>query len=312
MRKWVVVAVILLVIGLIGIGTTISKDRALDFGTVEINQHGQTSGAGVNNIILKASSADVTVIKGTGNEIKASLTGKVSKRYEEQTKLYVIQDGATVKVGVALKRGFTFGINIIATELTLELPEQQYNTLSIDTGSGNTNIAVIDTKALDIKTGSGDVNLKQLNSSKISLNLGSGNIEVFDSSADSTVIEDGSGNIKFEKMKSDSLSVKTGSGNIKLTDVEGKLKAHASSGNIYAELSTIRFPMDLSTGSGNVTVLFLTNPILCISNIVQDQAVSGTIGTEVQNRSQAIVCMMLRSVMVEYWLKLIQAPVICR
>ena len=45
------------------------------------------------------------------------------------------------------------------------------------------------------------------------------------------------------------------SGNIKLEDVDAKLQAEATSGNIRAELQALSHPMEFKTTSGNVTLM---------------------------------------------------------
>lgn len=235
MRNWLIIAVVLLVIGLSGIGVIFAKDGSFSLNTVAIEQHQEVDGSEAKKVILTTGSMNVIVSRGMDKTIKASLVGTASKKYEEQTHLKLVRTGDTVTVSIDRKGGFTLGFNIFDVDLNLELPEQQYDSLTIKAGSGN-------------------VKLTQLSAGKLVLDNGSGNVGVADVHTDNAAIYTGSGNLKIDQLQAQKLSVKTGSGNITLSDVNADLTAHAGSGNIRAELGAIRYPMDLSTGSGNVTL----------------------------------------------------------
>jgi len=254
MRNWIIVAAILLVIGLIGIGGTWGKDGMFDLGSVDLEQHQTIDGTGAKKIVLSMDSMDVTVVKGTANEIKASLTGKVSKKFIDKTNLKLVRDGDTVKVGVETNDGFTFGVSIFNVKLDLELPAQQYDSFVLDIGSGDTSITDLTAQTLEIDAGSGNLQLDRLASRKVSLEVGSGDTRISDLSADTAELDASSGNITIEKLTAKKLSVDTGSGDIKMYDVDAELVVETASGNIRAEQRAITYPMDMSTGSGDVTI----------------------------------------------------------
>ncbi|MBW7458081.1 DUF4097 domain-containing protein, partial [Paenibacillus sepulcri] len=206
MRNWIIIALILLVVGIIGTGATMGRDGFWNFGTVDIAQNQAVDGTGAKNIILSMESMDVTVVKGPTNEIKASLSGKVSEKFVKSTKLKVVRNGDTVTVGVDAKNGFSFGVSIFNAKLKLELPEQQYDSLALDSGSGNTSITDLAAQTLDVEAGSGNVKFNQLTVGKLSLDIGSGNSTITDVTADTAELDMRSGVITVEKLKARELS----------------------------------------------------------------------------------------------------------
>ncbi|BBI34238.1 DUF4097 family beta strand repeat-containing protein [Cohnella abietis] len=254
MRNWIIIALILLVVGLVGAGRTMGNEGFFNFGSVEIDQQQAMDATGVKHIVLSFNSLDVTTVKGSTNEIKASLTGKVSKKFLESTKLNISRKADTITVSVDTKNGFTFGLSILDLELRLELPEQQYESITMDNGSGNINVAELAAQTIKIKNSSGNVQLNKLTANKLTLNVSSGSSQVTNVSANSAELDGYSGNITIEKLTAQKLSVKAGSGNVKMIDVDAELVVKAASGNIRAEQQDIKRPMDLSTGSGNVTI----------------------------------------------------------
>ncbi|GGD86536.1 DUF4097 family beta strand repeat-containing protein [Paenibacillus nasutitermitis] len=253
MRNWIIVAAILLVIGLIGMGSTMGKGM-FDLGSVEIEQHETIDGTDAKKIALALDSANITVVKGTTNEIKASLTGKVSKKFIDKTHLKLIRDGDEVKVAVETNNGFTFGVSIFNVKLDLELPAQQYDSFVLDIGSGDTSLAGLSVQTVEIDAGSGNIQLEDLASSKVSVEVGSGDTKVSGLSADTAELGASSGNITIEKLTARKLSVDTGSGDVKMYDVEAELEVETASGNVRTEQRAINYPMEISTGSGDVTI----------------------------------------------------------
>jgi len=128
------------------------------------------------------------------------------------------------------------------------------------------------TAGLDVETGSGDVRLRNL-AGEIHSHTGSGNVRAEDV-AGPFEARAGSGDIRVEEKGAGDVQVETGSGNIELRGVEGGLRVSAGSGGVHAEgkptsnwnLRTgsgnvelrvpgeASFSVDISTGSGSVTV----------------------------------------------------------
>jgi DUF4097 and DUF4098 domain-containing protein YvlB len=160
-------------------------------------------------------------VKGSTNEITATLTGKVSKKFVEPTKLNLVREGDTVKISVDTK-SLSYGISVFDVQIRVELPQQQYNSFVLNTGSGNLKMTDLAANTVRIEAGSGDINLDRLTSQKLTL--------------------------------------KTGSGEVSMSDVEAEIELEAGSAEIAVEMADITHPMKITTGSGGVTLNTIHSP----------------------------------------------------
>ena len=162
MRNWIVIGLILLVVGLIGAFGTFGTKGDFSFGTEKVDRQQTISGDGVQNIEIETGSVDVKVVPGTGDEVKASLTGRASKKYLDKLELKLAKEGDTLKVGFKDHLGFRFGFNILNVDLKLEVPQRQYALLKLDSGSGDNAVGEIHADTFVLDAGSGDMDLSEL------------------------------------------------------------------------------------------------------------------------------------------------------
>jgi hypothetical protein len=124
-------------------------------------------------------------------------------------------------------------------------------TLSVDTGSGNVQIAS-HVGQLIIDTGSGDVVLGSAKG-ETSIDTGSGDVIVRRLVGNGTV-DTGSGDVTVQKISAGRISIDTGSGDVTLQDgVAGKVIAETGSGGIRVIAVELE-ELAADTGSGDVTV----------------------------------------------------------
>lgn len=253
MRNWIVVALVLLVAG--GIGTFTSFKGDFTFGTEKIDQQQWMEADGVSDIIVKSGSMDVTIVPSSDQKIKAKLSGRASRKYRDKLKLMLERNGDQLNVSLEDKVGFTIGLNFVNVNLTLELPQQTYRKLVLDTGSGDTEVKQVQADRIELDTGSGDVDLEQLISSALSVVVGSGNLHATAITANELAeLKAQSGDVTVDGLKSKQLTAKTGSGNIELNDVDAVIKGEARSGDIDLALDALNQAVDLETGSGDVSL----------------------------------------------------------
>ncbi|WP_308637672.1 DUF4097 family beta strand repeat-containing protein [Paenibacillus silvisoli] len=261
MRNWIVVALILLVVGLIGMFGTFRGDGAFSFGAEAVEQKQSVSGNGIEEIGLDVGSIDVTVVPSSDNQVKAELSGRASKKYRDKLKLQLQTEGKTLKVAVEDEIGFTIGINIRNLDLRLELPQQQYRKLVLDAGSGDVELSQLHIDRIALDTGSGDLNLSQLQAQSIEAKVGSGDISFTDVSADDSIKADAnSGNVTTDGVKAKLMTVDIGSGDVELADTAAELKVDTNSGDIDLLQKTLDYTAELETGSGDVSVLTEDQP----------------------------------------------------
>ncbi|SEO40358.1 DUF4097 family beta strand repeat-containing protein [Paenibacillus sp. OV219] len=259
MRNWVVIALILVVVGLIGAFGTFRGD--FSFGTEKIDQQQWMAVDGVSDIIVKSGSMDVTIVPGSEQKIKAKLSGRASRKYRDKLKLTLERKGDQLNVSLEDNVGFTIGLNFRSVDLTLELPQQMYRKLVLDTGSGDAELKQIQADRIELDMGSGDVSLQQLTATTVSADIGSGDLHATDITAnESAELKAGSGDITVDGLKSKQLTAKTGSGDIALNDVDAAIKGEARSGDIDLALDALNQTVDLETGSGDVSIMTREEP----------------------------------------------------
>ncbi|MBM7568978.1 DUF4097 family beta strand repeat-containing protein [Paenibacillus sacheonensis] len=256
MRNWVIVGLILFVIGLIGAGGTLAYNGDFSFGTEKVEKQQSIAADGIRNIDVKTGSVDLTIVPGEGNEVKASLTGRASKKYLNKLDIILKKDGDTLKVSFKEHFGFQFGLNIMNVDLKLEVPQQQYGKLKLDSGSGDNAIAALKTDTLELDGGSGDVDINGLRSGSITVTIGSGNIALHDVTAeDNVMLKAGSGDMSAQGLTAKRLDVAVSSGDVELADAEAELSVKTGSGDISVEGKKLDHPASLKTGSGDVEIM---------------------------------------------------------
>jgi len=259
MRNWIVVAIIFLLVGLIGAGVTFGQS-GFSFQTIEMNQQERVSAESVERLLVEADSMDVTIIRGKGNDITASLHGKASKKAVDDVKLEVVSRGDQVAIKVERETTFTIGINIFDAELTVELPEKLYRELLLNAGSGDIEIRDWSGDTLKAELGSGDVTLAQVKATDIEVNVGSGEIEARKLESHSVAFKALSGDIDVSQATAEKISARTASGEITLQDVVGELIGDTGSGDIRVAQEALEHNMQLTTGSGEVTIATSQEP----------------------------------------------------
>ncbi|MFC5651353.1 DUF4097 family beta strand repeat-containing protein [Paenibacillus solisilvae] len=256
MRNWIVIALILVVVGLIGLFGTFRGENWLSFGTEKVEQTRAIDASGLSNIHLEINSMDVKVVPTASKKITATLSGSASKKYIGKIELKLERDGDTANLSVVKDTRFSLGINILDVNVKLELPEQQWKSVVLDSSSGDSEITKLSADSITIEGKSGDMVLNQLTARSLTVSLTSGDADLAGIDADTTEIEGKSGNVALEDLKGNSLKVDLKSGDVKLIDVDAaELKTEVASGNIRAELHSLDRAMAFKTSSGDVKLL---------------------------------------------------------
>ncbi|MCQ6562467.1 DUF4097 family beta strand repeat-containing protein [Paenibacillus mendelii] len=254
MRNWIIIAAILVVVGLIGLGVTF-KSTGFSIGTVEIEKQQQAvDAAGVERIRIENDSADITIVPSASDQIKAELSGNVSQKFIDDVKLSLKKEGDQVTIRTESHTGFTIGINILNLKLKVELPEREYRELVLDSSSGEIQVQDMLAQTFEIEAESGDISLEELTGDQMSVKTSSGDIMLGKLTGKEINVHASSGDIKLEKATADELTIDVSSGDIKLKDADAKLLVDTSSGEIVVSQAAITHPMTLSTGSGDVVI----------------------------------------------------------
>ncbi|MFS0836509.1 DUF4097 family beta strand repeat-containing protein [Paenibacillus sp. 1P03SA] len=234
--------------------------NGLSFKTQDIHLEKTAEGAPLQNIIVETGSADARIVKGEGNQVNVRLDGSVSKKQAEKFQLKVDSKGDTLSVGIEEPSEIGVGVTIVNVELVVELPEKNWNSVRVQSGSGNIELESLKGNAVETKAGSGDTSLREIKSDKLVADAGSGAISVTDVQGDAIMLKADSGDIRAEQYAANSLKFEGHSGNVELKQGKASLQGETHSGDIRLEAGEILRDADLKSGSGNVKIELSEEP----------------------------------------------------
>lgn len=167
----------------------------------------------VENVVIDVESADV--------EFKPSTDGKCRVvNYELSRMTHAVQvSGSTLHICLADNRSWYdyMLLNVGQLKVTVYLPEAAYNSISVDTDSGNVQIAPgITSRLVEVKTDTGDIHIDSLHCNKDSiLESDTGDMELRNLVCDGRMdIESDTGDVTFYGCDAGQISVETDTGDI--------------------------------------------------------------------------------------------------
>ncbi|EFM10564.1 conserved hypothetical protein [Paenibacillus curdlanolyticus YK9] len=260
MNRRVGIGVVLIIAGLVGIVAsaqqgTKSSGTFMFWKKERIAQSQSAAAEGIRNIYLSVESADVVLVRSKGDTIGIRLTGNVSERLSEELAIRSERRGDTLEIGIDRPKGWLNWLNWSNLELAIELPDAEWNTVRMHTGSGNIHAKDVGSVDIDLDTGSGDLVISNVKTKQmIQLHTGSGNITASQLTGDRGWIRSGSGNIKVIESKAE-FQMDTGSGNIRLDQyaIERNTDLRTGSGDIKVKLAVApkSLAIDFDAGSGD-------------------------------------------------------------
>ncbi|MFW5438395.1 DUF4097 family beta strand repeat-containing protein [Paenibacillus apiarius] len=301
MRK--VIGLVLIIAGIAGVLFAVNPGNLfpgnlLSFGTKEINLERTVDAGDYRNVLIESGSPDVQIARGNSDQIKVRLKGQVSPKNADKIDIKVAPKGDTLELGVEMPNDISLGINILNVDFTIELPEKQWDSVDVSTGSGNVDVSQLNGNKVSVKTGSGNIlatvveadtialqassgNVKaqhfkadaltfgtgsgntdaaQITGKTVNVKSSSGNIQVQAVEADTIALQANSGNVAADEFKAGTLTFNTGSGTVDLTNGEAALQGVTSSGDIEVKMDDLRHDADLKANSGSVTVDLANEP----------------------------------------------------
>ncbi|KGL43364.1 DUF4097 domain-containing protein [Listeria sp. SHR_NRA_18] len=215
------------------------------------------------------------------NDVKVHANIKLFKEYPEDEALQIFFDKTTLRVDEETLR-FQSPSKQVVTNLTIYLPEREYDYVSIKILNGNLHIEGLTGRDMFAKTTNGNISVGTLNTTLTEIESINGNVRVNSGTVrdlslktfhgnvsakgafDSTNLQTKTGNISFTLTNHDSsfLKTKTGVGNIDVQvpselGVDGKL--HTNLGKINLGISDADV-LDETSDSVNKTILFTKLP----------------------------------------------------
>ncbi|WP_456275184.1 DUF4097 family beta strand repeat-containing protein [Bacillus sp. AK128] len=259
MKRIVVTALILLLVGILGTAVTAGVTDTFSFDTVGLHEEYESK-EDINKVMVDASSPEINLIPTDQDKIKVILDGKVSEKVLDQYEFEVKESGDTLTISLDLDLYFNIGVAIADLTLDVHLPEKSYHSIDVNSSSGDITLKGMNADHLVLESSSGDINLQDSSAaSSISLEASSGSIEVIDSTSPQFEANASSGDISFKDVEGD-IMVNTSSGEINLDsqEISGDFIAEASSGDVtvnYKEIpSSLAIDFRSSSGEGIINL----------------------------------------------------------
>ncbi|MBC6162958.1 DUF4097 domain-containing protein [Listeria booriae] len=215
------------------------------------------------------------------NDVKVHANIKLFKEYPEDEALQIFFDKTTLRVDEETLR-FQSPSKQVVTNLTVYLPEREYDYVSVKILNGNFHVENLTGRDMFAKTTNGNISVGTLNTTLTEVESINGNVRVNNGTVrdlslktfhgnvsakgafDSTNLQTKTGNISFTLTNHDSsfLKTKTGVGNIEVLvpnelGVDGKL--HTNLGKIQLGIRDADI-LDETSDSVNKTILFTKLP----------------------------------------------------
>ncbi|MWC29461.1 DUF4097 family beta strand repeat-containing protein [Paenibacillus sp. MMS18-CY102] len=222
MRKWIGIGIILIAIGAAGLLSPWSGWQDDWFGTVQVNEKTSIKAEGIERLKVDTDSEDVRIVPGGEGEIVVRLEGKASAKQEQREKLDAVAKDGTLSVR-ALQQQAIVGFNIVRLKMTIEVPLRTYESITVDTDSGDVELVGLAADAVLLKSDSGDFMAKQLKAKTIEADTDSGD-QVFE-------------------------------------DSEGSLKSESDSGDLLWSAKELAWGADIRTDSGDVAFQLARKPV---------------------------------------------------
>ncbi len=280
-KVWMIIAAICIFAGLcLGISGLISLD--FDFtrfntantvtNTYEINEK-------FHSISIDTNDCDLNFVLTDKNKSEV-----VCFEDEKMPNKVEVKNGVlTIEVTNNRKWYDYIGIYWADTEITVHLPESEYEKLEIFDDVGDISIssdfsfakALIKTSTgdidfsasvkdeIDVKTSTGDITVKEINCRSINFNTDTGNIHFSDAQIQQNAsFKTDTGNLKIENVKSGSITAETDTGNMKFKNTisVSDFKNISNTGDILFERCDSQY-FDVETSTGNVKGTLLSEKI---------------------------------------------------
>ncbi|GGF94921.1 DUF4097 family beta strand repeat-containing protein [Paenibacillus abyssi] len=264
MQNRKVKGIILVAVGIVAMWFTFSPinlfPSAFSFDTENIHVERSVEADAFKNIVIHTRSTDVNVVRSDSEQINVLLQGSASDNAADKLDLNIEPKGDTLELGLNVPGGFLISFNRSNVDLTVELPEKQWNKVVVRTGSGDIDLKKIEGASLEIEAGSGDVQASQIKGEVLVVNTGSGDINITEFEVNKANIMVGSGNITGSDFISQELKFTAGSGDVKLANGQSQLIGETGSGNVRIESDDLLYDADLHAGSGDITVNLSNQP----------------------------------------------------
>lgn len=252
-KTWLIIAVSLIGLGLISFaGVMVAYNRDFSrLSTMEYVTNTYEVDADFDKMLIDVSTTKVELVPSDDEQCKVVCT-----ELEKVKHSAIVQDGVLTISTVDTRKWYEhIGIFIGTMKITVYLPQNEYDSLLIDTDTGNIDIPKdFAFENIEIKGDTSDVVCLASVSNVLEIRLSTGDITVEGSTAGDINLATTTGRINVDSVASKgNIDIETDTGKVKLSDVACiDFSAESETGTIIIENVVAKGSFFITTGTGDV------------------------------------------------------------
>ncbi|MBR2042732.1 MAG: DUF4097 family beta strand repeat protein [Clostridia bacterium] len=277
--KFLIAAIVLIIVGCVIFGAAMTELQ-WDFqklSTAKTETEIIDINGEFNNIEVNLRTTDIE-FAFSGNDTSSILV----TQHKNEKHSAVVENG-TLKIGVKDTRKWYehIGINFSTPKITVFLSKTEFACLSINTSTGNINIAdAFCFESLKIKGSTANVKCSATVENSVEIKTSTGNVYLSAPIMGGLNITTSTGNVKIDSVTAtDSVAIKTDTGNVDLnnTVISGKLSVDTDTGNLKLS-GCDAGELYIKTSTGNVRGTLLSEKVFIANSSTGKIDVPKTLG----------------------------------
>lgn len=211
----------------------------------------------LSNINIDCDTAKIDILESKNNSCK--LTCYEDEKFPHKV---ILEDG-TLTITEAKKHWYDYikMFNFRTPQITLYLPHEMYNSITLRTDTGHINTEHISATKMELKTSTGPINLQNTEHAEyIDLKATTGKVEVRNTNCTNLKAETSTGSITLQNVKTQKVETKATTGDTNFQNIlsDNNISAKASTGDIIFENSDGR-NIYAKTTTGHIKGTILTS-----------------------------------------------------
>lgn len=264
MKLWLLIATSAVVVGSIIFGVVMSM-LGWDFSklsTVKYETNNYEIRESFENIRIDTDTADVVFLPSEDGRTRV-----VCKELEKVKHTVKVEEDTLVISVVDTRRWFDYiGIYFGRTRITVYIPEKEYSSIFVKTGTGDVNCVMSASGLIKIRTSTGQISVENLSAGALELAVSTGDVSVTDVTCKGDVkIDVSTGKAVVSGVRCKNLISDGNTGDVILNDVvaTGKFDIERSTGDVIFDRCDA-MQIEIETDTGNVKGSLLSDKIFIV------------------------------------------------
>ena len=240
-----------IILGIVGFG--LMGGDIMAFNTNKTVSNSYEISEDFSSIDIECDTADVRLLVSEDGvcRVDCSETNKV-------THTVAVRDGTLKIIKNDTRKWYDYiGIFWGKTEIAVYLPEGDYNSLDVESDTGDvTAEGALTFAEVEVETDTGDVSVYSKVTEKLEVSTDTGKIDISNAHVDSLKAKASTGKVTVSDSEANTLTVKTSTGKVYLNGIKCRnLHAETSTGGVTAETVTAEVDAVLRCSTGDVKLL---------------------------------------------------------